>query len=629
MKDIPLAESGPPPRSPATLRQSLGRGVALLRYHRPSQLWRRAAKLALQYAGWPRPPRPHGGGDISLRESSAVAFAKIRARRLAAWGHRLEEWTGNLTTRTIRSLNHSHPFGDAIDWRLGRDQGVSDLWRFHLHYQDELLAALAEGDDVSRRRAAAHVRIAEWIDGNPPTARRRDAWHPFCISRRVINWILAWPALETHRNAAVRQSVLESLAAQVEFLRKNLEWDLRGNHLLVNLHALGLAGAFLGGAEGDRALESVERHLPGQLREQLLPSGEHFERSPMYHAQMLEAVLDLRDALTVVAPPLAAECVSAARRMAGFLERILHPDGKIPLLGDSVFDETPEPAILIGAAREPATDRESSAHNASNETGDCWTFRDETTFLLFDTGPVGADELPAHGHCDLLSFEASVHGQRLFVDSGIFDYEDSPLRRYGRSTAAHNVLQIDDSEQCDLWSKFRMGRRGKPVRRASGRTEEWSWCFASHNAYRRAGVPETGRWMAARGGGFWVAVESLGGAGPRTATLRWHLHPDVTATRESPTEWRLAVAGQSLVLALPAEGETRQERYPYCPEFGCRIDAAVLVWQTRRELPCRLLWSLRPAGTDLSARIECPSADTPPVVVIEAAGESTNIPLPL
>ncbi len=100
------------------------------------------------------------------------------------------------------------------------------------------------------------------------------------------------------------------------------------------------------------------------------------------------------------------------------------------------------------------------------------------------------------------------------------------------------------------------------------------------------------------------------------------------AARESPSAWTLGIAGQSLVLALPAE-ENSAGRYPYCPEFGCRIDATVIVWQIRRELPCQFLWSPRPAGTDLSARIESPSADTPSVVVIEAAGESTNIPLPL
>ena len=107
--------------------------------------------------------------------------------------------------------------------------------------------------------------------------------------------------------------------------------------------------------------------------------------------------------------------------------------------------------------------------------------------------------MPAHAHADLLTFEASFGGRRLFVDSGVFNYEDDAMRRYCRSSAAHNVLQIDGHDQCDMWSRFRMGYRGWPTGLECGQTHGFHWARAAHNAYRRLGVPKLGRWLACRG----------------------------------------------------------------------------------------------------------------------------------
>src|SRR6185503_10243813 len=171
-------------------------------------------------------------------------------------------------------------------------------------------------------------------------------------------------------------------------------------------------------------------------------------------------------------------------RMAVFLREILHPDGESPLLGDSCLNSTSPPRQLIAAVDATTPARPSSSPSPGHSTtrtkgtiqeegaitpdgkesarvvGDYWVFRDQRDFLLFDAGPVAPDFLPAHGHCDLLGMEVSLSGRRFVVDSGVFNYEADAMRQYCRSTAAHNVLQIDDAEVCDVWSKFRMGYRG-------------------------------------------------------------------------------------------------------------------------------------------------------------------------
>jgi hypothetical protein len=53
-----------------------------------------------------------------------------------------------------------------------------------------------------------------------------------------------------------------------------------------------------------------------------------------------------------------------------------------------------------------------------------------------------------HSHCDQLGLLLSVNGQDIFVDRGTGNYTaDQRMRNHYRSSAAHNVLQINDWEQ--------------------------------------------------------------------------------------------------------------------------------------------------------------------------------------
>ena len=82
---------------------------------------------------------------------------------------------------------------------------------------------------------------------------------------------------------------------------------------------------------------------------------------------------------------------------------------------------------------------------------------DSRSALIFDCGPLGPDYQPGHGHCDVLSYELSLHGQRVVVDTGVSTYEPGPERSYERSTAAHNTLRIDGEEQAEIVGEFPRG----------------------------------------------------------------------------------------------------------------------------------------------------------------------------
>ncbi len=565
--------------------KTASRSFWLLRSHRPSQFVRRGISIVRRKLARTAGRRWTTLPSLPVTSREEAKFDWLVESRLAA----NTKQRININKNECCFLNESRTLGEPVDWR----PDATPLWRFHLHYHEFLFDLMAEGDFERAWQIVAH-----WIEQNQPTdsTALADAWHPFCISRRLPVWIAMWTAALPPEQ--LRQTVLDSVYCQTRFLAHHLEKDLGGNHLLENLRALTLAAAFLDGSEADGWLSDAARLFRRELSGQILPHGEHFERSPMYHAHMLEAVLDVRDATADLAPNMSVEFASIASNMAAFLQSILHPDGNIPLFGDSAFGECPSAAHLIARAGQgcspsgrarllPSCAAESDsrllggrgsrrAETASQSVsrlggslalpkriGDYWVAGDADDFLLFDAGNAGPDHLPAHAHADLLTLEASVDGKRLFVDSGVFNYQDDEMRRYCRSTAAHNVLQVDDMDQFDLWSRFRMGYRGWTYDFKSGQCDGYQWAEAWHDAYRRIGVPQVIRRVRYRPGGPWIISDRAIGKGIHRLTSRLHIHPDWMVEQTGDSELTLQYRSRETSAEPEIDGDSaRQEPRP-------------------------------------------------------------------
>ena len=73
-------------------------------------------------------------------------------------------------------------------------------------------------------------------------------WNSYAIATRIVVWGQLDHALTQRRRADwgdLRVAMHRSLWQQAAFLRANLEYDLRGNHLLRDAVGLAAAGSFL------------------------------------------------------------------------------------------------------------------------------------------------------------------------------------------------------------------------------------------------------------------------------------------------------------------------------------------------------------------------------------------------
>lgn len=317
------------------------------------------------------------------------------------------------------------------DWHA---ESLTRLQRFHLHYGEEVLGAARSADWGVIEPARAGVNA--WIEANPHASRRRsDAWHPYPLSTRIGNWLAAVSLEPSFATAAIGQS----LRLQLAYLERNVEHGVLGNHLIRNARALALGGA----AFGDGRLVGLARALlRRELREQVLPDGGHYERSPVYHLLVLRDLLEIRAALET------DEVDEVIGRMGRFAAALARPDGAPALFNDGGLDLAPDLHEHLPAAREGLA--------VFPKTGYA-VVRGDNRWLAVDCGPPAPAYLPAHAHADALSFQLWMEGRPLVVDPGTYTY-DGPDRDWFRSTAAHSTVSVDGVSQFAFWGPFRAGR---------------------------------------------------------------------------------------------------------------------------------------------------------------------------
>ncbi len=98
-----------------------------------------------------------------------------------------------------------------------------------------------------------------------------------------------------------------------------------------NAKALVFAGRYFEGqGEAPRWLQKGLRIYRTETPFQVLKDGGYFERSPMYHALILEGYLDIINILPKEHSDLPL-LIETARRMSDFISSVNHPAGNIAL----------------------------------------------------------------------------------------------------------------------------------------------------------------------------------------------------------------------------------------------------------------------------------------------------------
>lgn len=342
-----------------------------------------------------------------------------------------------------------------------KNKGLQHLWRYNLHYFEYLFKLAYEyskGNNQNIYYEKFKDLITSWVDNNPYAYG--DGWHPYTVSLRISNWIATYQIFKENIlcDNEFDKSLRESIFLQYKYLQYNLEKDVLGNHYYENIKALIIGSVFF---EDKKVKEKFKKELLKQLNEQILEDGMHFELSPMYHKIILEDLIKI--SYWLKDEEIYNHLVPYIKKMIDVTFSFEKNFGKTPAFNDSADGVSKDYKSLLEVCN--IYFKLSPQSNTNFDKSGYFIIEDQNKKLIFDTGEISPTYLPAHGHCDALSFELSINGSPFIVNSGTYRYESGEWRDYFRSTKAHNTVSISGQEQSQFWGSFRVAKRIKKVKR--------------------------------------------------------------------------------------------------------------------------------------------------------------------
>ena len=403
----------------------------------------------------------------------------------------------------------------------------------------------ALGTDPARSRARALV--SDWITLVPSPLGRR----PDVAGARLAAWLGHYDFFAASADDAFRARMMARLVADARALGADLpaeELDARALTALKGLIAAAVAlpdqAAFI-----TRAL----RFLPQEIARQVLPDGCQAERSPAAQLAALQDLVEIRALLQAAQAQPPAALGTAIERMGPALRSLRHGDGGLALFNGS--KEEASSLIELVLAQAGRTGRSP----VSLTEGGFQRMQAGRTVLLVDCGrppPPGVDRL---SHAGTLSLEMSVGRERMIVNCGAAPAAGLLWRDASRATAAHSTLTIGDTNSSELKPNG-IGRQPEKVEAQRQEANGAHWLEASHDGYKKPfGAIHRRRLYLAESGEDIRGEDAIEAATPQPYSLRFHLHPSVTASLQQDGEavllrlpsgvgWRLRAEGAQVTL---------------------------------------------------------------------------------
>jgi uncharacterized heparinase superfamily protein len=459
----------------------------------------------------------------------------------------------------------------SADWEAA---GAPLLWRFHLYYWDWAWALAGEHRD-SDAQALFTAMWESWHSAVVPG--RGPAWHSYPAALRA--WSFCGIYRDLVQGGPVEGPFRRELAAHAGFLRRSLETDVGGNHLIKNLKALAGLALFFG---NDALLTTAINRLRRQILAQVLPDGGHYERAPAYHCQVLGDLIDIAGLLRAAGqdePAGLAEAIAAMRRWLG---TVLTPQGDVPILNDG-FPVSPELLAGIAPAAPPVGPLQVLPDTGLVlATAGGWQ-------VLADVGPPCPRELPAHAHADTLSCVVHVGAEPLIIDTGTSTYAPGAARDRERSTAAHNTVEVDRRDSTEVWGAFRAGRRARVLAVSTHADADAVTVEAAHDGYRRLpGRPTHHRRWSVRADELRVD-DTVTGRGRHHVTVRWHLAPGTGLRLVPGGAVVTTTAGEiGVTVTATSEPDMTVATAQVSVGFDRTVTAPVLACTLHPELPVRI-----------------------------------------
>lgn len=407
----------------------------------------------------------------------------------------------------MESTWESHTFTGAIDWDF--QMADDPEWTFMLSRSGFVLH-LAQASILTQNEAYAQKAIWYVHDflgqAHYSAEREKTSWRSLDASMRLMNWIDAMRLL----NQVNTPEFLHGVRMHVDYLASQENAFL----LFSNWGIIGNTGLFKGSLllQDAKLASLAQERIKESLAYQILPDGMQWEQSPLYHAEVLSALLSMVQTAKQHGWSLDSSIIDKAKQMAIFMLGSMKPNRHQFLQSDSddtdIRDVLTRAAYLLGENQlsvgcfpvlEPyscffATEDQIESFpkrvkqvppflsfggmesgNIYLRTG--WTEHDSCCH--FRCGQLGG----GHGHADLLHVDIVAHGHDVLVDSGRYTYCETEERKILKQSSSHSTIVVDGQDATvyeNTWSYAKRALCGSRMFKDFG---NWSYGQASSHGY--------------------------------------------------------------------------------------------------------------------------------------------------
>ncbi|MFW6059696.1 MAG: heparinase II/III domain-containing protein, partial [Phycisphaeraceae bacterium] len=363
---------------------------------------------------------------------------------------------------------------------------------------------------------------------------------------------------------------------------------------------------------------AARNNLESSLNRAVTEDGVHWEQSVSYHNGCIGWYGHSYLLGRMNGEPWAEAYGDRLLRMGGFVDAVITPDGKVPLLSDSDRVGNWRNGLALLRCIDPevrfAHDAGPSYPSVWYSGGQNWTPSDPPaaplrlgvfpqggigvarhpdralgTMLLFDNGPTQA----GHAHKDNLTVHFEAHAKPVLVDPGRWIYDSSAERSWVMQTPSHNTIWIEDeplgTDERITTPRLHIIGSTDDRRLAPIQTQErdgiarLSTRFKGYTDDADAEAQRT-VWMPMNDSAPWLAVlDRISAPGAHIWTNTWLLPTSepvragqggYTATLDSGLPLRFAAASSETL-------ELRDDAKFWCPNYGEQSPARWLRFSAR------------------------------------------------
>lgn len=422
-------------------------------------------------------------------------------------------------------------FFHSIPYRAGNPTGdVRVAWEPARLQQLVALARVAHADGALKERALDLLQrqLLSWVEHNPPA----QGIHYISVMECALRILAVTHALDLVRpllpaEAPAWPACAGLVQSHADLIMDRLSlFSSTGNHTVSECVGLVYAGVLFpemdgAGAWRETGLDILSREAEAQV----LSDGGGIERSPWYHLLVVD-LLGLTEALLTfhrrAVPPAVAGAVDRGRT---FLAAWGSRPQDLPALNDADHGHALSPDLRLSWSKpsDPAplqTFSQTGFTRVALAADPGWN-------AVLDHGPLANPPLYAHGHADACALAVQLAGKPVAVDPGTYMYTGgSTWRTYFRSTAAHNTVTVDESDQAQQaaafqWSKPYRAMLDQAQRDAAGTV----FLLCRHDGYASRKVLHR-RGVLVVPGSLLLVRDVLEGSGDHRLDLHWHLAGD-------------------------------------------------------------------------------------------------------